>query len=187
MHAWCSSPGTRRPGSWRAAAVAATLVVVTALAALRPTLRAADSLPAAAEEPADAWLTGEGMAPPAEAGAVEGGARFAGVVAARSGNRMIVRWPNSGPAATEVTVMASADEPGHWGVRDWRKYPMTATRTAEGESWEVAVPIPTVGVPTVYCVRGVVEGLPRVSGLRIFRPNRAGMTEPTTPTAVDMA
>lgn len=167
----------RRRGAW----VAAVAVALMSVVASPPSLRAAESPGPVAEEPADAWLGGDGAVPPPEAGVVEGGSRFALLAASRGGNRMTIRWPNPGPAATEVTVWASADEPGHWGVRDWRRFPMAVTRTGEGESWEAAVPVASVAVPTVYSVRGVIDGLPRVSGLRIFRPERAGMTEPTSP------
>ena len=46
------------------------------------------------------------------------------------------------------TLFASADEPGHWPARDWRRWPMTR----RGPAWEATVPVDDVDVPLVYFV-----------------------------------
>lgn len=125
---------------------------------------------------ADEWWTGEFASPRGAAPAPAAGV-FDGVSGVARDGRLRVRW--SPPASvTGIEVLASTDSPGHWRVRDWRRYPMAPEGAG---SWQASIPVPSVEVPTFYLVRATLAGKPTDSPPRIFRPRLAGLTQPTFP------
>ena len=90
--------------------------------------------------------------------------------------RLKIPWsPPQLNTNTSVFVFASAGEPGHWAVRDWRSYPMRL----QVDHWETSVPVDDVDVPLVYFMQAVTAGLTNVSLMRVCRPRAAGLEEPS--------
>ena len=88
--------------------------------------------------------------------------------------KLTLRNPALDPNAV-VTAYASADDPGHWPVRDWHVFPLGR----RGGQWDTAVPIDNVDVPLVYFVRAATATATNVSPMRICRPRVAGLEEPS--------
>jgi hypothetical protein len=74
-------------------------------------------------------------------------------------------------------VVLSTDAPGHWPVRDWRSWPMTAG----AGGWEARIPLVSATAPVVYFVESVAGGVTNASAMRCFRPVAAGVMEATSP------
>lgn len=136
----------------------------------------------AAESP-DAPLEG------VEAQPFVSGGRTGVVSAAYVGQRLRVAWRldtggdgSGAPAVPDVgasrpRVLVSTDAPGHWAVRDWRAWPMTA---GDG-GWEARIPLVSVTTPVVYFVEDSAAGGTQASAMRWFRPRLAGVVDPTAP------
>ena len=110
--------------------------------------------------PADQWITNFVQFPPRGATNTLRHVGFETLHAEAIAGKLKLSWQN--PALTTnavVTALASADEPGHWPVRDWRAFPMTL----RGAQWETAVPIDNIDVPLVYFVRAVTATATNVS------------------------
>ena len=125
-----------------------------------------------AAEPADTPLEGSNREP------FESGGRRGLVSAAFQGGRLQITWELGAlPGTNEGSprVIASTDAPGHWAVRDWRAWPMTAV---EG-GWEARLPLLSASVPVVYFVEDAGSRETRQSSMRCFWPQRAGVLEPT--------
>ncbi len=105
------------------------------------------------------------------------------VSAAFMDRRMRVAWEGAtnGTAASTGSqvprVLVSTDAPGHWLVRDWRSWPMSGRPGA----WEARIPLVSASTPVVYFVEASGAGTTNASAMRWFRPQLAGVTEPTLP------
>lgn len=149
------------------------------------------------EEPAEAWIGPEGEYPPVFQAASIDRSAFAELHAEYLAGHLKIIWPG-GPSnkASRVTLVASADEPGHWPARDWNPSEMTRRNGA----WETRLPVVDIDVPFVYFVAvrsaessggvrregrsdaGGVGGDAKetvCSPLRVCWPRRLGMEEPT--------
>src|SRR4051794_22075116 len=106
---------------------------------------------AADEPPADNWVTNQVVFPRNIAASWVQGLGFEDLRGeAISARQFKVVWrPARLDTNAVVTLVASADELGHWPVRDWRSYPMML---AEG-AWSARPPIDDIHVPLVYFVR----------------------------------
>jgi hypothetical protein len=141
------------------------------LGAALSTARAAAPVP-----PADQWLTNFVQFPPHIATNFLRLAEFDTLHAEAIAGKLKVSWQNPALGTNAlVTAFSSADEPGHWPVRDWRTVPMTL----RGNQWEAAVPIENIDVPLVYFVQVVTDTATNVSRMRICRPRAAGLEEPS--------
>lgn len=74
-----------------------------------------------------------------------------------------------------VSIFASADEPGHWPVRDWREFEMVES----GTNWEARIPVEDVDVPIAYFAREVIGGRTNFAPMRLMYPRSLGLEEPT--------
>ena len=131
---------------------------------------------ATAAAPADLWVTNVVQFPSCVATNTLRHAGFETLRAEAIAGKLKLSWQN--PALTTnalVTAFASADELGHWPVRDWRAFPMTL----RGAQWETAVPIENIDVPLVYFVRAATATTTNVSLMRVCRPRAAGLEEPS--------
>ena len=100
--------------------------------------------------------------------------------------RLTVAWRFEGESCSTAAtsgstarVIASTDAPGHWAVRDWRSWPMTA----KAGGWEARIPLASATTPVVYFVESTTAGTTHASAMRCFRPSAAGVDEPTLPFA----
>lgn len=135
---------------------------------------------ASAEEtnrpPADAWFTDAFDWPgfvQTQTVAVSG---FETLHAEDSAGRLKVFWsPAVMDTNAAVRLFASADEPGHWPVRDWRGI----DAFARGTNWEAKIPVDDVDVPVAYFLTVAAGGKTNYSGLRLTYPRELGLDEPT--------
>ncbi len=128
------------------------------------------------EPPADQWITNFVQFPAHVATNTLRHAGFETLQAEAIAGKLKLSWQN--PALTTnalVTAFASADELGHWPVRDWRAVPMTL----RGAQWETAVPIENIDVPLVYFVSAATANTTNVSLMRVCRPRATGLEEPS--------
>jgi hypothetical protein len=101
---------------------------------------------------------------------------FTNLAAEVVAGRLKVKWtPSAMDTNRSVKLHLSADEPGHWPVRDWRILEMTPRET----HWESKVPVEDVDVPLVYFVQVQTPGLTNTSPLRLARPRSLGLEEST--------
>lgn len=132
---------------------------------------------AADQPPADAWVTNRVVFPRNVAGQTVQEAGFETLRAETAGARQLrVLWqPARLDTNAMVVLMASADEPGHWPVRDWRPYPMVLSEAA----WTARPPVDDIHVPLIYFVRAVTGAVTNVSPMRICHPQAAGLEAPS--------
>jgi hypothetical protein len=138
------------------------------------------SLVHAAEEtnrpPADAWFTNAFIWPGFVQTQSVATAGFETLRAEDSAGRLKVFWS---PAVMDTNaaarLFASADEPGHWPVRDWRGI----DAFARGTNWEAKIPVDDVDVPVAYFLTVAAGGKTNYSGLRLTYPRELGLEEPT--------
>jgi hypothetical protein len=79
----------------------------------------------------------------------------------------------TGRSTEKVTIHASADEPGHWPVRDWRPHEMRR----RGSMWETAVPFESLDIPIIYFLEAADTFATNLSGMRICWPRGLGLEE----------
>ena len=126
--------------------------------------------------PADAWATNFVQFPSAIDTNQIRLTGFETLRAEVNAGRLKILWSLQQPDTNVgVIVVASADEPGHWPVRDWRSYPMSL----RGTNWETSVPVDDVDVPLVYFVRMSTATATNVSLMRVCNPRAAGLEEPS--------
>ena len=125
-------------------------------------------------QPVDAWVTNFVQFPAGIATNAIRLADFESLHAEALAGALRILWQSSN-ATTSVTVVASADELGHWPARDWRRYPMSAHR----DRWEASIPVDNPDVPVVYLLETKSAGSTNVSLMRICQPRRAGLEEPS--------
>lgn len=137
------------------------------------------SIPPAA---ADYWLTNVSVLSIPRAGVTEtmlAPALFAGLRAEVLGGRLRISWQPEPPGAAvtfeQLTIVASAAEPGQWPLRDWRSYPMKKS----GNVQQADIPVEDLDIPIVYYARGTAAQGDRLSPLRLVYPRRLGLEEPT--------
>ena len=153
------------------AAVRTLLVLalnVSALAAQEPA-RAPQKLPF------DAWLTNAVQFPPYPTAPAPDPRLFAALHSEVIGDQLKVLWPAPSNAQASVTLHASAASPGHWPMRDWRRYDMT-WRSGE---WEANLPVEDLSVPIVYYVRALGNSATNHSPNRVVHPARSGLDLPS--------
>ena len=153
------------------AAVRTLLVLalnVSALAAQEPA-RAPQKLPF------DAWLTNAAQFPPYPTAPAPDPRLFAALHSEVIGDQLKVLWPAPSNAQASVTLHASAASPGHWPMRDWRRYDMT-WRSGE---WEANLPVEDLSVPIVYYVRALGNSATNHSPNRVVHPARSGLDLPS--------
>ncbi len=126
--------------------------------------------------PADQWLTNFVQFPPRVATNTLRATGFETLQAEAIAGKLKLSWQNPALASNTVVIAyASADEPGHWPVRDWRAYPMRL----RGTQWDATVPIENIDVPLVYFVQAARTTATNVSRMRVCRPRAAGLEEPS--------
>ena len=131
---------------------------------------------ASAAPPNDQWVTNVVQFPPRLGTNTLRSAGFESLRAEAIAGKLNLSWQNPGLGTnTAVLAYVSADELGHWPVRDWRVLPMTL----RGMQWETAVPIDNVDVPLVYFVRAATTTTTNLSPMRVCRPRAAGLEEPS--------
>jgi len=104
---------------------------------------------------------------------------FAGLRAEALGGRLRISWQAESLGLSmgcrQLTVQASAAEPGQWPVRDWRSYSMKTS----GNLQQADIPTEDLDVPIVYYARGTTAQGDRISPLRVVHPRQLGLEEPT--------
>lgn len=157
----------------RSARFGCSLLLFTAL--LRPPATAAVDEPL----PADAWLTNGVAYPPTLSGGPAALNAFSQLHAESILDHYLVcTWtPAQLNTNDTVVLVVSADEPGHWPVRDWREYPMRSS----GNGWAARPHVDSAHVPLVYFVRVSNSMGTNHSPMRICRPDLAGLTGPSRP------
>ncbi len=123
---------------------------------------------------ADQWLATGGQFPSPISTNNLRPAFFQALRAEAIAGKLKLSWLNPGlDTNSVVTAYASADDPGHWLVRDWHAFPMNL----RGAQWDTAVPIDNVDVPLVYFVTVTTATALQVSPMRLCRPRLAGLEE----------
>ncbi len=118
----------------------------------------------------DLWLTNHYDYPSFTGTNVVRSEIFGALHAEALAGKLKISWPSK-TAPVGLTLVASADDPGHWPARDWRSSPMQP----HGESWEAFVPVDSLDVPVIYFVRAGTN----ISPMRLARPRALGLEEPT--------
>ncbi len=125
---------------------------------------------------ADTWITNFVQFPAGVNTNLIDHGTFQSLRAEANAGRLKVFWsPQSVNTNASVTVVASADELGHWPVRDWCSYAMTW----KGDYWETKVPVDDVDLPLVYFVKVSAGTATNLSPMRICLPRTAGLEEPS--------
>jgi len=124
----------------------------------------------------DRWLEGDALFPRSSPSTAPETNRFASLHAeAVSEQFQVVYSPTSAVANSDLHVVFSADEPGHWPARDWHSLAMRQFGTA----WKATVPVNSVDVPLVYFIeRRGVETTNR-SAMRCALPRALGLSQPS--------
>ncbi|MBI3191737.1 MAG: hypothetical protein HYZ36_03650 [Pedosphaera parvula] len=148
-------------------------LIGTFLAVFSLALTAAAQAP---RPPADAWVTNFVQFPPGTSTNSVHHQGFENLHAEALAGSLRVSWQpvQMVPGAT-ATVLASADDLGHWPARDWRRYPMAVQR----DHWAASLPVDNLEVPVVYFVEQRTSGSTNVSLMRVCHPRRAGLSEPS--------
>ena len=152
-------------------------VLATWLACLIAVTVFADETPSETNRSAaDLWFTNQFTWPPFVQTQAVAAARFENLHAEGASGRLKVFWsPGQLDTNANVTVLASADVPGHWPVRDWRAY-----ETIErGTNWEAKIPVDDIDVPVAYFVSETRGGKTSFSPLRLTYPRDLGLEGPT--------
>lgn len=157
-----------RPGSLLALVLGAGLI---AAASFRP-------MPAgAADDPPDAWASGEWSARTPTVGEPDGAA-YVRLSGRSAGRHLEIRWePDEVLIIDQATAWVSTDASDAHTVRDWRTFPMQRA----GGAWIARIALRSIEVPTVYFVQSQQDGRSTASPPRIFRPRAAGWEGPTYP------
>jgi len=125
---------------------------------------------------ADGWFTNAFGWPSFIAPKTVNFSQFEDLRAEAIAGRLKVYWtPVQMDTNAIVQLFASADEPGHWAVRDWRMIEAIARET----SWEAKIPVEDVAVPMAYFLQVTGDGRTNLSPLRMASPRALGLTEPT--------
>lgn len=126
--------------------------------------------------PADGWFTNAFAWPSFIAPDTVSISQFEDLRAEAIAGRLKVYWtPMQMDTNASVQLFASADEPGHWAVRDWRMIEAIARETA----WEAKIPVEDVAVPVAYFLQVAAGGRTNLSPLRMASPRGLGLSEPT--------
>ncbi|MBC8002414.1 MAG: hypothetical protein H7X97_07485 [Opitutaceae bacterium] len=125
--------------------------------------------------PGDGWISNRVKFP----GFVPGNSiRFTGfeqVHAEVLAGRLRVVWPGAPTNLISATVWASADLPGHWLARDWRRFDMRFS----GTDADVLVPVEDLELPLVYFIQAMGPTATNASLMRSVLPDIAGLELPT--------
>jgi hypothetical protein len=133
---------------------------------------------AADRPPAESWITNGVHFPKDISTNLTGIHGFENLHAEPVAERIFISWKPGelNPNAT-VTLFASADDPGHWLVRNWRSYHMAPS----GSQWHARVPVENIDVPIIYFIQTVTHAATNVSPMRICHPRTLGLEMPSRP------
>ncbi len=81
----------------------------------------------------------------------------------------------SGSDASEVSLIESAEAPGHWPARDWQSHRMLSNAA----NWFLELPIESLHIPVVYFAVAKLGRETVASPLRVALPGALGMEEVT--------
>lgn len=124
----------------------------------------------------EVWLTNSVQFPPSISTNAVQAKRFDNLHAEALAGTMKVRWtPTIDDPAVGAVLRFSAGERGHWPARDWRSCPMAR----RGAAWETTVPVDSLDEPLIYFAQAFVAGQTNVSPMRLCRPRRLGLEQPT--------
>ena len=88
--------------------------------------------------------------------------------------RLRITWEST-TAFDDARVVASADVPGHWPARDWRRFAMKR----HGTNWQVELPVDSIDVPLIYFAIASNKTEHVASPMRMAPPGALGLEQPT--------
>jgi hypothetical protein len=141
-----------------------------------PVLNLLSLLVASGREPqpgADGWLTNAPPHPEHYRGTTIATNYFGDLRAEVVAGRFRVSCSASN--ASELSLIESAETPGHWPARDWQSHRMQSNAA----NWFLELPIGSLHIPVVYFAAAKLSHGTVASPLRLARPGALGMEEVT--------